>query len=91
MCRCPAITMATASADLAVWRPSDGTWYIRQSTTSFTTSVSFQWGVLGDIAVPGDYDGDGKIDLAVYRPSTGTWFISQSTTSYTTFCRSSGA
>ena len=30
----------------------------------------------GDIAVPGDYDGDGRIDFAVWR--SGTWWVRQS-------------
>ena len=64
--------------------PPPASWFIRQSTTGFTTSVSFQWGLPRDVPVPGDYDGDGKTDLAVYRPATGTWYISQSTTDYTT-------
>ena len=68
--------------DLAVYRA--GTWFVRQSTTHYATSVAFQWGANGDITVPGDYDGDGKADLAVYRPTTGTWFLRLSTTSYVT-------
>lgn len=32
---------------------------------------------LGDIPVPGEYDGDGQIDVAVYRTTTGEWFIAQ--------------
>ena len=61
--------------DIAVFRPSNGTWYIRNSSTGYTTFRYYQWGLNGDVPVPGDYDGDGKTDIAVYRPSNGTWYI----------------
>ncbi|HLM00686.1 MAG TPA: hypothetical protein VK400_06495, partial [Pyrinomonadaceae bacterium] len=62
-------------ADLAVWRPSEGNWYIVQSSNSQILTGHF--GEPGDIPVPADYDGDGKADTAVYR--FGTWFILNST------------
>jgi peptidoglycan/xylan/chitin deacetylase (PgdA/CDA1 family) len=54
--------------DLAVWRPANGTWYVRGIATT-------QWGGNGDVPVPGDYNGDGRTDLAVWRPANGTWYI----------------
>ena len=60
--------------DLAVWRPSTGVWYVRQSSNS-NQVVSTSWGQAGDVPVPGDYDGDGRMDFAVFRPSSGTWYI----------------
>ena len=63
--------------DLAVYRPSTGTWFIRHSSTGYATSASYQWGLSTDVPVPGDFDGDAKTDLAVWRPSTGTWYLAE--------------
>lgn len=42
-------------------------WYSLQSTLGFKASA---WGALGDVCIPGDYDGDGKWDLAVWRETS---------------------
>jgi hypothetical protein len=63
--------------DLAVFRPGDGTWYIRQSSEDGDL-LAVEWGLSTDIPVPGDYDGDGKFDVAVFRPSTSTWYVLRS-------------
>jgi hypothetical protein len=65
-------------ADITVFRPSTGTWYVRYSATG--TSTGLVWGGQGDVPVPGDYDGDGRADIAVFRPSTGTWYVRYSGT-----------
>jgi Subtilase family/FG-GAP repeat len=64
-------------SDVAVWRPSNGGWYVVRSSDSTLTINSF--GLSGDIIAPGDYDGDNKTDMAVFRPSTGIWYVQQST------------
>ncbi|NCP65663.1 MAG: sulfatase-like hydrolase/transferase [Paraglaciecola sp.] len=71
--------------DIAVWRPSTGYWYIRNSSkTNFNSAKRdgiqrIRFGLeSNDIPVPADYDGDGIDDIAVRRPSNGTWYIRNS-------------
>ena len=40
---------------VTTYRPSTGSWYINSNDSVTET----QWGLSGDIPVPGDYDGDG--------------------------------
>jgi hypothetical protein len=64
-------------ADLAVFRPSNRTWYIaRPGGVPGQNFDAFAFGISTDTPVPADYDNDGKTDLAVYRG--GVWWIQQS-------------
>jgi hypothetical protein len=69
-------------ADLTVWRQGTGDWYIRPSGTPGVPFVR-NWGVAGDVPVPGDYDGDTVGDLAVWRPSSGVWHVLLSSSDFT--------
>jgi hypothetical protein len=64
------------TADLTVFRPSVGTWFILNSGSNTFNSVQF--GANGDLPVNGDFDGDQRNDFTVFRPSTGTWFTLRS-------------
>ena len=69
---------AALGSDPAVYRPATGHWFVRQSTSRFSTWLTYQWGTTGDLPAPADYDGDGRTDIAVWRSSTGVWYISRS-------------
>jgi hypothetical protein len=62
-------------ADLAVYRPTGGIWYVLRSGDSSYQAVPF--GLATDKPVPADYDGDGLFDLAVFRvgPTNTEWAI----------------
>ncbi len=61
----------SAGVHPVAWRPSTGNW----NGMHDSSGNPILWGTTGDIAVPGDYDGDGKTDIAVFRPATSMWYI----------------
>jgi hypothetical protein len=52
--------------DIATFRPSTGTWYIRNV-------APIRFGQNGDMPTPGNW-GDNH-QIAVFRPSQGKWYI----------------
>jgi len=65
-------------AEFAVFRPSDGFWYMSRNLENGFTGIKF--GLASDRIVPADYDGDGKTDIAIYRDGVW-WWIDSSTNS----------
>ncbi|MEZ5307842.1 MAG: choice-of-anchor V domain-containing protein [Pyrinomonadaceae bacterium] len=67
--------------DLAVFRPSNGIWYILRSSTSALQAE--RWGLSGDTFVSGDFDGDSKTDPTVFR--NGVWYVKRSSDNLVTY------
>jgi hypothetical protein len=70
-------------SDVSVFRSATGSWY--QLNSSNGAFAATQFGLAGDVIVPGDYDADGKTDLAVWRPSNSVWYVQRSATGFTFF------
>jgi hypothetical protein len=68
-----------SKADVSVFRPSNGAWYVNQSGSGF---FGVFWGLGTDRLAPADYDGDNKTDFAVFR--NGYWYILNSSDSTVT-------
>jgi hypothetical protein len=67
-------------ADLVVWRPQWGMWYLNTSSTDyqFSQGTATQWGLPGDHPIAKDFDNDGRRDFVVWRPANGTWYFRSS-------------
>ncbi len=69
--------LGAGKTNYAVFRPPEGNWYLDLISAPPET---IQWGLPGDVPVPGDYDGDGVTDVAVWRPSDQNWYVKLSRT-----------
>jgi hypothetical protein len=63
-------------ADIAVFRPSDTSWYVLKSSDSGFSGTQF--GIFSDKLAPADFNGDGKTDISVFRD--GMWYRMNSST-----------
>jgi hypothetical protein len=72
-------SMAQPIFRIGIFRPSIGGWYLDSGNGTWDgcgVDTCLAFGMLGDLPVPRDYDGDGEIDVAVYR--YGMWYILRS-------------
>ncbi len=87
----PADYDGDGATDIASFSPAAGEWSIAYSAGGFNLTKAqrampgygdkFKFGVVGDIAIVGDYDRDGKADPAIYRVRKGQksiWSIRRS-------------
>src|SRR6185436_18159275 len=62
-------------SSVGVYRPSNGTFYLRNHNWAGAAEVTARFGNLGDKPVVGDWDGDGDTTISVYRPGNGTFYL----------------
>lgn len=62
-------------ADVSVYRPSTGYWYLRGLTEKFSF---VRWGANGDKPLGWNWDNEGRPDNMVFRPDTGVWWSNNS-------------
>ena len=84
----PADYDGDGKADIAIRNTTTFTWKIRNSSgvdgisnNDDGITVKVFGRNAADIAVPADFDGDGKADIAVRRPNNATWYVLNSSKS----------
>jgi murein DD-endopeptidase MepM/ murein hydrolase activator NlpD len=62
----------------AMYRPSNGFMYLRNSNTQGVGEVSYFYGDPSDVPLAGDFNGNGCDTLAIYRPAEGKVYVKNS-------------
>lgn len=79
--------------DIAIWAPEapfGGHWNFLASSTGYTQTYGFIWGLEDDIPVVGDFDHDGFSDVTVFRELDNTYYVLKSSCGWTCYVAISG-
>ena len=68
----------TRGGMVGVYRPSTHTFYLRDSGYPAIPPTVLDWGLVTDLPVIGDWNGDTITEVGVYRPSTHTFYLRNS-------------
>lgn len=63
---------------IGVYRPTNSTFYLRNSNSIGFADLVIPYGAVGDQPLVGDWDGNGTTTIGVYRPSTSTFYLRNS-------------
>ncbi|MCC6418515.1 MAG: hypothetical protein IT429_09770, partial [Gemmataceae bacterium] len=64
-----------------VYDPTSGNWFLRNSNSAGPPDIpTFAYGGAGQLAVVGDWDGDGDFTVGVYNRASGTFLLRNSNT-----------
>ena len=63
------------TATPAMYRPTNGFMYLRNSNTQGIADVEYFYGDPSDVPLAGDWDGDGCDTLAIYRPDEARIYV----------------
>jgi hypothetical protein len=70
----------TQPTTIGVWRPSNSTFYLRNSSTAGAADFIIPFGQTNDLPLTGDWDGNGDDTIGVFRPSNNTFYLRNSNT-----------
>ena len=66
-----------------VWRSQGGFFFADTGAPGYNGEKAVQFGLLGDIPIAGDWDGDGRDTIGVFRPNGGMFFLDVDRPGYT--------
>ncbi len=70
-----AVTCKMPPDTIGIRRPSNATFYLRNSNTTGVSDIDILFGDPSDLPVAGDWNGDGISTVGLYRQSTGEFFL----------------
>ena len=65
---------------IGLFRPSGNMFYLKNGNSMGGPDISASFGAPGDIAIAGDWDGNGTVTMGLYRPSSSTFFLRNANT-----------